>query len=223
MKKICTTISIGFTLLLLSSCATVTTINGTWTEPGAVAQKFHSIVVLGLANDLIIRSTVEKSIINELTKAGYHAVAGSTLLPTSLIDINSDGKLDKGAAELIVNTLKASGVDGALIFTFKDIQELTSYVPGTATYIPAVGAYRFRGYYGGMYNNVYGGGYSQTPGYYVQNLNYVVTTSFYNVANEQLIWSAQSVTMDPSSLADFSASYGSALVKSFIESGVVRK
>ena len=74
-----------------------------------------------------------------------------------------------------------------------------------------------------MYNNVYGGGYSQTPGYYVQNLNYVVTTSFYNVANEQLIWSAQSVTMDPSSLADFSASYGSALVKSFIESGVVRK
>jgi hypothetical protein len=223
MKKICTTVLIGYTLLLLSSCATVTAINGTWTQPEAVAQKYHSIVVLGLANDLIIRSTVEKSIINDLTKAGYHAIAGSALLPTNLIDVNNDGKLDRGAAELIVNKLKASGVDGALIFTFKDIQESTSYIPGTATYTPAVGAYRFRGYYGGMYNSMYGGGYSQTPGYYVQNLNYVVTTSFYNVTNEQLIWSAQSVTMDPSSLADFSASYGSALVKSFIESGVIRK
>jgi hypothetical protein len=83
--------------------------------------------------------------------------------------------------------------------------------------------YGFRGYYGGMYNNVYGGVYYVPSGHYVENLNYVVTTNFYNVANEQLLWSAQSGTMNPSSLADFSASYGSALVKSFIASGVVRK
>jgi hypothetical protein len=83
--------------------------------------------------------------------------------------------------------------------------------------------YGFRGYYGGMYNYLYGGLYNQTPGYYVQNLDYEVTTNFYKVADDQLLWSALSGTMNPSSLADFSASYGRALVKSFLESGVVRK
>jgi hypothetical protein len=220
MKKL----AVAFTLMLLSSCATVTKINGTWVKPEAVAQKYNSIVVLGLANDLIKRSTVEKSIITELTKNGYVAVSGSTLLPSNLIDVNSDGKLDVGAKELIVNKLKAVGVDGALVFVLEDIKSSTSYVVDqTASYSPTNGMYGFRGYYGGMYNNVYGGVYNVPSGHYVENLNYVVTTNFYNVANEQLLWSAQSGTMNPSSLADFSASYGSALVKSFIASGVVRK
>jgi hypothetical protein len=223
MKTIYITLSIASTLLFLSSCASVTTIDGTWTKPEAVAQKYHSIVVLGLSNDLVKRSTIENSIINELTKNGYHAVAGSAVLPTNLIDVDSDGKLDKGAKEIIANKLKAAGVDGALVFVLKDIEKSISYVPGTFTNTPAVGMYGFSGYYGGMYNNMYGGIYNQTPGYYVRNSNYEVTTNFYNVANEQLLWSALSGTMNPSSLADFSVSYGSALVKSFLESGVVRK
>lgn len=80
----------------------------------------------------------------------------------------------------------------------------------------------FRGYYGGMYNSTNSDVY-QIPGYHVQSLNYEVTTNFYNVANDQLLWSALSGTMNPSSLADFSVFYGSALVKSFLESGVVSK
>lgn len=209
--------------MLLSSCATVTTIDGTWTKPEAVAQKYQSIVVLGLSGDLVKRSTIEKSLINDLTKNGYHAVSGSAILPSNLIDVDSDGKLDKGAKEIIAKKLKAAGVDGALVFVLKGIEKSTSYVPGTYTYTPDIGMYGFSGYYGGMYNNIYGGVYNQTPGYYVQNSNYEVTTNFYNVANEQLLWSALSGTMNPSSLADFSASYGSALIKSFLESGVIRK
>ncbi|MDD5268262.1 MAG: hypothetical protein PHO08_14215 [Methylococcales bacterium] len=223
MKTIHITLSIAPILLFLSSCATVTTIDGTWTKPEAVAQKYHSIVVLGLSNDLVIRSTIEKSIIKELTKNGYHAVAGSAILPANLIDVDSDGKLDKGAKEIIANKLKAAGVDGALVFVFKNIEKSISYVPGTYSYTPAVGMYGFRGYYGGMYNYMYGGAYNQTPGYYVQNLDYEVTTNFYSVADDQLLWSALSGTMNPASLSDFAASYGSALVKSFLESGIVRQ
>jgi len=212
----------AITLLLLSACASVTTINGTWTKPGVIAQKYKSIAVLGLSNDLVKRSTIENSIVNDLTKAGIYAVGGSALLPANLIDVDSDGKLNKGEKEIIAQKLTAAGVDGALVFVLKAIEKSTSYVPGTYDYAPGYGMYGFSGYYGDMYN-IYGGGYYQTPGYYVENSNYEVTTNFYNVANEQLLWSAQSGTMNPSSLADFSASYGSALVQSFLESGVVRK
>jgi len=223
MKTIYITLSIASTLLFLSSCASVTTIDGTWTNSEAVAQRYHSIAVFSfISNDLVMRSTIENSIINDLTKNGFHAVAGSAILPTDLIDVNSDGKQDKGANEIIANKLKAAGVDGALVIVLKDIVNSSSYIPGTSIYRPAVGMNGFRGYYGGMYNYMNSGVY-QTHGYYVQNLNYEVTTNFYNVASDQLLWSALSGTMNPSSLADFSASYGSALVKSFLESGVVRK
>ena len=74
-----------------------------------------------------------------------------------------------------------------------------------------------------MYNSVYGGGLVGTPGYYVENHNYVVTTNFYNVGTEQLLWSTQSGTMDPSSLKDFASSYGPTVVMHFLESGVKLK
>lgn len=220
MKKIYIRLCIASTLLFLSSCSSVTTIDGTWTKPETVAQTYHSIVVLGLSKDIIKRSTIENSIINELTKNGFHALAGSVLVPSNLIDVDSDGKLDKYAKEIIADKLKAAGVDGALVFVLKDVEKSISYVPGTPTYTPVYGMYGFSGYYRGTYNNMYGG---VDPGYYQQNSNYKVTTNFYNVANEQLLWSALSETMNPSSLNDFSASYGSALVKSFVESGVIRK
>ena len=56
----------------------------------------------------------------------------------------------------MANELKAAGVDGALVFVFKDIEKSISYVPGTYSYTPAVGMYGFSGYYGGMYNYMYG-------------------------------------------------------------------
>jgi len=224
MKKIISLLFIVSSLSVLSSCATVTEIDGTWKKSGTVAQKYNKIVVLGLANDLAKRSTVETGIVNNLIKNGYNAVAGSAVLPTNVIDVNSDGKLDAGVKEQLVSQLKAAGVDGALVFALNDIQKSTQYVPGTVSYTPAVGMYGFSGYYGGMYDNMYGvGGYTQTPGHYVENTNYVMTTNFYNVVNESLLWSTQSGTMSPSSLADFSASYGAAVVKAFIASGVVSK
>jgi hypothetical protein len=224
MKTIYIILSIASTLLFLSSCASVTTIDGTWTNSEAVSQRYHSIAVFCfISNDLVQRSTIEDSIINELMKNGFHAVAGSSILPTDLIDVDSDGRLDKGAKKIIANKLKAAGVDGALVIVLKDIENSLSYVPGPYLYRPAIGTYGFSGYYGGMYNNMNSGVYNQTPGYYVQNSNYEVTANFYSVANDQLLWSALSGTMNPSSLADFAGSYGSALVKSFLESGVVRK
>ena len=224
MRKIFSKLFVISILSLVSACASVTEIEGSWKKAGTVAQKYNKIVVLGLANDLAKRSTVETSIVNDLIKNGYNAVAGSAVLPTNVIDVNSDGKLDAGVKEQIVSQLKAAGIDGALVFALNDIQKSTQYVPGTVSYTPPVGMYRFGGYYGGMYDNMYGvGGYTQTPGYYVENTNYVMTTNFYNVANETLLWSTQSGTMSPSSLADFSASYGDAVVKAFIASGIVSK
>lgn len=224
MKKIILSVTALFVFsVLLSSCSSVTTIDGTWKSPSATATKYSKIVVIGLSPDLVKRSTVERSVVNSLISNGFNAVSGSTLLPQSLYDFNSDGKFDDGAKEKIVAALKAAGVDGAITVAVEDVKKSTSYVPGTSYYAPGVGAYGFGGYYGGAYNGFYGGGIVSNPGYYQQNTQYVVTTNFYNVGSEKLMWSTQSGTMDPSSLNDFATSYSSSMVSAFVESGVARK
>ncbi|CAG1770913.1 hypothetical protein BAC3_01420 [uncultured bacterium] len=218
MKKIL----IATAISVLTACTSVTDIDATWKKPNVVAQKYQQIVVLGLSKDLAKRSAVETSIVNNLAKNGYHAVAGSNILPEASIDVNQDGKLDAGVREQLVEKLKASGIDGALVFTLNDIQKSSQYVPPTVDYMPPVGMGRFGGYYGAMYDGVYGGAVV-SPGYYVENSDYVMTTNFYNVADESLLWSTQSGTKNPSSVSDFATSFGEAVVKTFIESGVAGK
>lgn len=218
MKKLLIALAIS----VLTACTSVTDIDATWKKPNVVAQQYKQIVVLGLSKDLAKRAAVETSIVNNLSKNGYHAVAGSNILPEDSIDLNKDGKLDEGVKEQLVEKLKAAGVDGALVFTLNDIQKSSQYIPPTVDYMPPVGMGRFGGYYGAMYNGYYGGAVV-SPGYYVENSNYLMTTNFYKVADESLLWSTQSGTENPSSVADFATSFGEAVVKAFINSGVALK
>lgn len=224
MKRIILSVTALFVFsIVLSSCSSVTTIDGTWKSPSATATKYKKIAVIGLSPDLVKRSTVERSVVNNLISNGFSAVSGSTILPQSLYDSDSDGKFDNGAKEKIIETLKSNGVDGVITIAVEDVKKSVSYVPGTSYYAPSAGMYGFGGYYGGAYNGFYGGGIVNNPGYYQQNTQYVVTTNFYNVGSEKLMWSTQSGTMDPSSLNDFATSYGSSVVSAFVESGVARK
>lgn len=218
MKKTALFISVLIILsAFLSSCSSVTEINGSWKKPGAVAQKYKKIVVIGVFNDLVKRSMLEKSIVNSLTANGFNAVSGSNILPNSLLDTDNDKKLDADAREKIIKILNEQGIDGAIAFTLEDVKKSTSYVPGNNFYTPGVGMYGFYGYYGAAWNNYY------DPGYYVTTTNVFLTTNFYNVASEQLLWSTQSQTVDPQSLSDFASSYGPTVVNSLLESGVIRK
>lgn len=222
MRKVIFSAIAGAAISVLASCASVTKMDATWKNPQVSAQKYNKIAVLGLSNDLAKRSTIETSIVNGLLKNGYNAVAGSMILPADSVDVNKDGKLDDGVKERLAERLKAAGVDGALVFSLNNIQKSTQYIPGTAAYAPPVGMYRFSGYYGGMYRGVYGGAFVD-PGHYVENSDYIMTTNFYRVADEALLWSTQSSTENPSSVSDFAASYGDAVVKAFTEAGVATK
>jgi hypothetical protein len=78
--------------------------------------------------------------------------------------------------------LKKEGFDGVILMRLKDVEKTVSYSPGTA-------------YYGGWY------GYSYyTPGYYVEDKNFMVETSFFSLRTDKMIWSGITSTMNPTSL-----------------------
>ncbi len=222
MKKIILSMITAVSLsILLSSCSTVTEINGTWKKPGASAQKYKKIVVLGVSKDVVKRSTLEKAVASNMKKYGLNAVSGTDLIPDTFLDKDGDGQVDEGIKEEIVAKLKENGVDGAFVMALTGKKEEEYYVPGTYSYGPSYspysGYYGFNSYFYGAWNTVY------SPGYYAKQTNIFFASNFYNVNTEQLVWSAQSETFDPQSLKTFAESYSKMVVDEFVASGVVRK
>jgi hypothetical protein len=217
MKKI---LFLSFALLMFtyfSSCSSVTEVSGTWKKPATVAKRYSKICVLGASKDVVKRSMVEKAVVSQMALNGITAVAGVNILPDSFIDSDNNGQVDNQNKEALAAKLKEAGVDGVFLITLQDVKKSEQYVPGTTVYAPYSGFYPFYNNYWGAYNMV------NTPGYYVQNTNYFLSSNFYDMSTEQLIWSAQSQTFNPNSLSDFSQSYASSVVQEFVESGVIKK
>jgi hypothetical protein len=204
-------------LINFSSCSSVTDVSGTWKKPATVAKKYTKIAVIGLSGDVVKRSAVENAVVSQLRANGINAVAGINILPDNFVDADHNGKVDDEKKEQIEATLKQNGCDGALTISLVNVKESEQYVPGTSFYTPYAGYYGFNSYYWGAYNMV------NTPGYYVKNTNIFLASNFYDLTTDQLVWSAQTNTGNPTSLNDLAQSYASALVQNFLSAGVVRK
>jgi len=217
MKKIILSTLIIFLMSVLSSCTSVTEITGTWKKPATAAKKYTKVIVLGMTGDIVKRSAVENSVVQNLMKNGINAVAGSNILPDHFMDSDKNGKVDDKAKEIITTKLKEQGIDGAFTMSLDDVKESEHYVPGTSYYTPHSGYYPFYNYYYTSYERV------NTPGYYTKTTTVYLTSNFYDVATEQLVWSAQSSTINPQSLTDFAKSFGASIVEDFLSDGVIRK
>lgn len=217
MRKTLLAVIVLFMSVTLYSCSSVTEMSGTWKKPGTTATKYNMIIVMGVSKNLVAKSTVENAIVSQLRQNGLNAVAGANVLPTSTLDSDGDGKADDDSKEKVKEKLESLNVDGALVLSLLDKKESERYVPGTTMYSPYNSYYPFYGYYGGAYNIV------NTPGYYEKVTNYFLTSNFYNVKTEQLVWSGQSETFNPTSLNDFATSYAEKVVDALLSSGIVRK
>lgn len=221
MKKLFALIVISAFAVSFQSCSSVTDVTGTWKKPGSTAKKYNKIVVLGISKDIVKRSTVENAVAAEMKKNGINAVAGNKIIQDTFLDSDNDGKVDPKVKEEITASLKSQGVDGAFVMSLVDMKEEERYVPPSYSYgpmySPYAGYYGFNSYYYGAWNNVY------SPGYYTKSTQVFFASNFYDMSNEQLVWSAQSETFNPTSVKDFASSYSTSVVEDFISSGVIRK
>ncbi|MEO8447057.1 MAG: hypothetical protein ABI528_06155 [bacterium] len=217
MKKLILLFPVLFIAVYFTACTSVTEISGTWKKPATASKKYSKIMVLGLSGEVVNRSAVENAIVAKLKTYGINAVAGTNILPDSFVDSDNNGKVDNENKDIFSAKLKDQGIDGVFTISLKDVKENERYVPGTTYYTPSTVYYPFYNYYWQTYNVVH------TPGYLSKSTNYFLTSNFYNMSDDQLIWSAQSETINPQSLKDFSKSYSAAVVDDFVSSGLVLK
>lgn len=156
----------------LAGC-TSTTMQSSWKAPGATYTKeqFKKVMVVALFKDETSRRIAEDKIAAK--NSTFHA---------SYMTLGPDQQnMDEAAFTAFV---AKEGYDAVLTLHLIDVQSTTSYVPGT-----------YQGGYYGWYGMYYGGFYS--PGYYTEDKNYIIETNVFSVAQNKLLWSGVTSTLNP--------------------------
>jgi len=160
------------TFFLLNACATTVTTN-VWRDQtyGGPVKK---ILIMGISQKKGVQRFFEDEFVRQLRQRGTAGVAGYTILPY-------DEKIDK---DFIAAKAREAGADTVLVARPLGRQTQRSYMPGQVYAVP--GSYsRWGSYYGQAYS----------PGYVVEDEYVYIETNLYDIATDNLIWSAQSETI----------------------------
>lgn len=203
MKK--NIIIIIMTAVCFVACSPATQITGSWknNDAQATATEIQTILVTALTPRVNARQNVENDLARALEQKGYRTIKSMEVLPPTF----TNG--DKPDKEELLSRIENTGADAILTVALIDEETESRYVPGNAGYAPMP---RF-GYYGtfwGYYNTWYPTLYS--PGYYEDDKVYYIETNLYDADTEELLWSAQSETYNPTSLPDFASDFAEVVV-----------
>ncbi|MEN8117737.1 MAG: hypothetical protein ABFS16_12200 [Bacteroidota bacterium] len=196
-------------LFFLSSC--VSTMKYTWTKENYEGKKFNNILVLAIAKNLEARTVFENTVVKALADDGINATNSLELFPPVV-------SVDKLSEEAIESKIRAGKYDAVIVSTLVDVNSQDVYEYDDYYYpVP----YRYRRH---IY---YGYGYSYNPGYYRQERTYVLESRLFDTAEptmgEAIIWSGQSEITDPSSYESGSKEYAYSMVKTLLQSEVLKK
>ena len=171
--------------MLLPSCSPSTKVLSSWKDPEVHIDPDHldKVMVGVLSPKEANRRKSEEQI------STYH----KSFIPSYQVLGTQEIILDTAQSKAI---LKRQGFDGALLFRLVDKEKSTTYVPGSTSYGVGYGGYG-GGYWG--YHSAYYGGYYD-PGYYREDVTYVVETILYSFEKNKLIWTALTSSSNPSDL-----------------------
>ncbi|HVI47904.1 MAG TPA: hypothetical protein VM802_23755 [Chitinophaga sp.] len=195
--------------LFLFSCSSTQLVTS-WKAPDATVRKFNKILVAGLmgAKDRELRENVEAAMVQNLKAKGINAISAYTTYGPKAFE----GLTDKEAAKKI----SADGFDGAFTIALLDRSKERNYTPGSVYYTPYATYYsRYWHHYFTLYDRIY------NPGYYTTSTNYILEANFFNLGNDELEYSAQTKSFDPSSTKSLAGDFTKTLIDDMIKKGVI--
>jgi hypothetical protein len=191
----------GIFIVLAFGCSSQKEPTGVWVNGDKVKEKsFTKVFIVAVTPDIEVRTKLENALATAIAAKGYQVVKSVDSIPFSL----SDPKIP--TKEQVIEKVRSSGSDAVFLTALVKKDASVGYTPGQTAYAPM------------PYMNYYGGYYSyltptvSTSGYYSYEKNYVVQTNLYDAASEEIMWSAQSAVLNPSSIEEFSKKYMSTLV-----------
>ena len=200
---------------LLFACGGLNTkMTGSWKNEDKIKNaSYNSVFIAVLGPSIEAKNMLENELAYRVNNRGVKAIKSHDVFISTF---SEDGLPDKAQ---MLDIIKETGAEAIFTVALKDKETTTRYVPGTSTYYAPMG-YGYYGNFYGYYSNFYPMAY--TPGYYTENKVYYVESNLYDTESDELIWSAQSKTYNPSSSEDFVKDYTHALIDKLIEDGVMK-
>lgn len=188
--------------------STSTHISQSFRNPGFEETVFQKLFVLGVAPTQEGRVAFEDAFVSAIEKHGGRAKASWNTLPDSTML----------PEEAIYAALQRGGFDGVLVTRVLSVDKSTSYVPPKRYNRPRTTHYRAGPQWGmgfGGYTGFYHTTFAEVhrPGYIETSKTIRLETNLYSVATNDLVWTAQSETVQPKSMDDLLASMTVAVAK----------
>ena len=214
MKKLLFIVALGLfslPMLFLSGCNTTRVISS-WKAPNASLRSYNKILVMGLmdAKERGLREEIENNLVASFATAGISA--GSSFAeygPKAFEGLTEEEALKK---------IDENGYDGAFIVVLLDKSKEKTYNPGYMYYTPYYGYYgRFWPYYRTLYGRIW------EPGYYTTSTNYIIEANFYDLKKNELEYSAQTQSFNPSSSRSLASELSEKLLHDMMNGSVIKR
>ena len=203
-------------VFILVACSSSKQSTGVWVNKEKIQGKtFNNFFILVMTANIQARVQVEKDLEALAVSRGLKALKSIDVMPPSL-----DDPKKVPTKEELVSKVKASGCNAVFIVSLLNKDESVRYTPSTSAHT-VTPYYTYTGSYYGYYSNWYSTAY--TPSYYTQEKEYFMQTNLFDVASEEIMWSAQSEVFNPSSLPNFSRSYIQTLMKQLEKENLLKK
>lgn len=214
MKKLLFVIVMGLIslpMLFLGGCNTTKVISS-WKGPNASLRSYNKVLVIGLmdAKERGLREEIENKLVATFNSEGIAAGSSySEYGPKAFVGLTEQEALSK---------INDSGYDAAFIVVLLDKSKEKTYNPGYMYYTPYYGYYgRFWPYYNTLYGRIW------EPGYYTTSTNYIIEANFYDLKRDELEYSAQTKSFNPSSSRSLASELSQKLLQDMMNQNVIQK
>ncbi|GAA4645324.1 hypothetical protein GCM10023115_32840 [Pontixanthobacter gangjinensis] len=201
---------------LVVSCGPSTQITGSWTKDDIASKgPYKKVYIAALTPNANAQKALEYNLATAARDRGIEAVTSQESFTRKFTMDNQPSKNE------ILDNIRAQNADAIFTVTLVDKESETRYVPGSTTYYSPMA---YGGYYGSFYsyyNTMYPITYD--PGYYATDKIYYLESNLYDADSEELIWSAQSKTVNPSNIDSFARDYTEAMLKELVQDGVLKE
>ena len=204
MKKALRIPSLILLISFIGACAPSTMITGSWlNKSGFEGKQFKSVFIAAMTSNMAVKNAIEEAFAREATARNIRSIKSIDFFKPKMNVTEPPSK------EEILNQIRATGSETILTVNLKDKENQTRYVPGSNSYAPVQSNNYYNSFYG-YYQTAYVENY--TEGYYTTDKVYFIECNLYNAANEELLWSAQSETTNPSKIESFAKEYAALVV-----------
>jgi len=191
-------IIVGLLIFLSQAACSSTQTTATWSNNHSSNTPIEKVAVLAIMGKLNTKQSFETEMVARLLRENINAVPASKLLPP---------QRRQAKVKDMIRKLYQEGVDVVMVVGVSDVSRSRSYVPGSSHIQPRTYYNRFGDYYVHSYRRVY------TPGHIRQSTTLFLESTLYHLENQELIWTSETKSTNPTNLKSASRSYAKSIIK----------